>query len=745
MRRSQAAKYARWSAAAAGMVTLAVAGVYAYRAWRAVEARREAPPAVPPAVQQQAAEFSFSKLEGGRKLFTVRASRTTEFTGGNLNRLEDVRITVYGRRGDRFDKIHTRACDYDPQSGDIACTGTVEIALAAARPEEPQIEDWEEIAPSPHAVYVQTANVKFSSETGVVRTDQPVRFTFPQGSGRGTGISYDTREGIARLHGTVELAVEAPDLAGGAPVELSGAGLEFIRSTGTLLLHGPVEARQGNRILAAGALGFELDDRFRVRRAAARGAPQLVIRERGRTRTLRAAEFSARLLAGGGIERLDAAGNVAGSLLGEAVAVQFTADRLAIAFDAAGKLPELVTLAGNVRGQANRAEQTQQLETDELRLTLASAAGGGQRLTLAESGTKTRLGWETSQENFQLAGDRLRAAFDPAGRLQQLTGGNGVEIRRRSLAGATGTEELISRSREFVLRFVSGGWSELEQVGDVRIRQGELTAQAARARFTQADDSAVLTGDVAVSDGNTRLLADRFHFYQRSGEIRAEGNVRTGYLFSGTGAATNFAAEPAMIAAASLQASRQTHRAVYSGGARLWQGPAVIESERMEIDQAAQQLVAEGKVRAVLPEPAAPDAGSLPRLWRVSSGRLLYRSAEGRARFADGVRADSADSRISAAWIELQLSEAGGKREIQRVSAGGGVTVRQGSRWATAARASYFAEEKKFVLFGGTPAMHDALGNTVSGAELTFFLASDTIFVKSEEGSRTLTRYRVER
>jgi lipopolysaccharide export system protein LptA len=109
------------------------------------------------------------------------------------------------------------------------------------------------------------------------------------------------------------------------------------------------------------------------------------------------------------------------------------------------------------------------------------------------------------------------------------------------------------------------------------------------------------------------------------------------------------------------------------------------------------------------------------------------------------VRADSADSRIHAAWLELHLSEAGGKREILRAVAGGGVTVRQGSRWATAERANYFAAEQKFVLSGGTATMHDALGNTVSGAELTFFLASDTIFVKSEEGSRTLTRYRVER
>jgi hypothetical protein len=59
-----------------------------------VQTRRQAPPAVPPTVQQRSAVFSFSKVEQERTLFTVRASQATEFKEGNRSLLEDVWITI---------------------------------------------------------------------------------------------------------------------------------------------------------------------------------------------------------------------------------------------------------------------------------------------------------------------------------------------------------------------------------------------------------------------------------------------------------------------------------------------------------------------------------------------------------------------------------------------------------------------------------------------------------------------------
>jgi len=86
-----------------------------------------------------------------------------------------------------------------------------------------------------------------------------------------------------------------------------------------------------------------------------------------------------------------------------------------------------------------------------------------------------------------------------------------------------------------------------------------------------------------------------------------------------------------------------------------------------------------------------------------------------------------------------------GSQQIARSVGMGGVTVEQGSRRATAERGEYTAVDGKFVMSGGTPTIFDASEGTTTGRQLTFFLADDTIIVDSENGSRTLTKHRVEK
>jgi hypothetical protein len=71
--------------------------------------------------------------------------------------------------------------------------------------------------------------------------------------------------------------------------------------------------------------------------------------------------------------------------------------------------------------------------------------------------------------------------------------------------------------------------------------------------------------------------------------------------------------------------------------------------------------------------------------------------------------------------------------------------VEEGTRKATAERGEYSAAEGKFVMSGGNPTIFDAREGTTTGRQLTFFLADDTIIVDSENGSRTLTKHRVEK
>jgi lipopolysaccharide export system protein LptA len=74
------------------------------------------------------------------------------------------------------------------------------------------------------------------------------------------------------------------------------------------------------------------------------------------------------------------------------------------------------------------------------------------------------------------------------------------------------------------------------------------------------------------------------------------------------------------------------------------------------------------------------------------------------------------------------------------------VVVRQGERQGAAEQAEYTAAEEKFVLSGGQPTLIDnASSDTTTGRSLTFFVANDTILIGSQEGSRTMTKHRVEK
>jgi hypothetical protein len=115
----------------------------------------------------------------------------------------------------------------------------------------------------------------------------------------------------------------------------------------------------------------------------------------------------------------------------------------------------------------------------------------------------------------------------------------------------------------------------------------------------------------------------------------------------------------------------------------------------------------------------------------------------------------SAEQRIRAAALDFYFTRgatganganaSAGAQQISRVVGTGGVIVEQAGRRATAVRGEYTAAEGKFVMSGGNPTLYDGASGTTTGRQLTFFLADDTIIVDSENGSRTLTKHRVEK
>jgi lipopolysaccharide export system protein LptA len=749
MRRSEAARYARWAAGLAILLFLTVAGNFAYRSYQTARTRRQAPPVVPPAVQQQSNEFSFSKVEQDRTLFTVRASRATEFKAGGLARLEDVWITIYGRQNQRFDTIHTRNCDYAPTTGKITCAGEVQIDLESAEERKQR--------PGQRVIHVGTVNVNFNRETGELHTENPVVFRFPYGHGRGAGVTYSTRDAKITVHRDVEVTLTAGRQNKAVePTVLTGSGLEYQRDSRVMRLLPPVRVKQGGRELSAGALALEFDADLRARRLLANGNPQYQSAEARGQLLVGATEIVMLLNRDGWIERISANGNVLGRLKHSSGDDHLRAERAEMVMEPARNLARTLLATGNVFLDAVHGRATRTLQTESLRLDFASGRRPAERhIDRAETFAAASLELKSGENSTRVRGERLAAQFDDRNFVRALRATQGVETERRM-----GTRPPQSTSSlELAMNFAPGGeWIEGEQTGNVRFKEAERSAQADRAKLVRATDTVTLTGHASVSDSLSRTSAQSLTFNQRTGEIRAEGAVRTSYFQAERNGLTNLAPQPAHFSAEHLQANRDSGRALYSGHARLWQGDAVIEAEAIELLRAERRLKAQGNVSALVPQVANPSPGSASSaakaaavgaertLWRARAARMTYWSEEGKVLLEEDVNAQSQVGLILSRTLELHLTSANnGPKQLSKAIATGGATVRQGDRKGSADRAEYTAADGKFVLSGGKPTLYDAALGTTTGRQLTFFLSDDKILVDSEEGSRTLSRHRVEK
>lgn len=755
MRTSQANRFARWAAMAAAGLTLVSLLAYGWRQWQAQQARNEAPPVVPQTVKTRSESFSFSKVEGERTLFTIRAAQATEFKAGGQSVLQDVWITIYGKAGKRFDNIHTRACDYQPATGRIVCAGDVQIDLESA--EEASAR------PGQRAIQIRTSRVNFDRETGEARTEQPVEFKFAYGAGRGTGLGYSTREGVARLEKDVEVTLAGTQDP--APARLTGGALEYARDSRTMRLLGPVLATQGTRELRTGALTAEFNAEMMAQRLLASGRPTLRERASGDT-SLAAEQIIVAIGRDNAPESVVADGQVVFTAKNSSSDDRITARRVEMDLTDAGRQPRQVRATGAVQVTSQRAAAGpyRQLESESLQLDFARSANSAERrLARAETLSAATLELRQAEEQSRVRAGKMIAEFDGRSEIRRMLGSSGVEVERR--IGRRPPQEVSSQ--EMTLQFdPRGEWTEVEQTGDVRFRDGARSANAQAARAVRSSDTLYLSGPATLADAVSRTTAQAFEINQRTGEALARGGVRTSYLVAaqrpGAAFVPTLAPQPAHITAAELRANAEEGRAVYSGNARLWQGDSVIESETIELRRAAgdeRQLFARGNVRALFPQaangavaalpnsPSSPKGSSPPRtLWRAQAEQLIYASGAAVIHLEGHVSAESNIGRIQSPRVDFFLSgEGGAGQQLSRAEARGGVTVRQGDRRGTAERADYLTAEGKFILSGGKPTLYDAVLGTITGRQLTFFLADDKILVDSEEGSRTVTRHRVEK
>ncbi|MGA9630738.1 MAG: LptA/OstA family protein, partial [Candidatus Acidiferrales bacterium] len=372
MRNREAARYARWAAIAAGLAALAVVGVYVQRSVSRARALRLGPAAVPATVAQQSDQFSFSKVDQNRTLFTVRASHLTQYKDQNRALLQDVWITLYGRDGSRNDNIHTRECSYGVDSGVVHCQGPVEIDVDGAKPAAGHSAS---ASVSANAIQVKTSDLSFDRDKGEASTAAPVQFSFPGGQGRGVGVSYTTSDSIVRVEHAVEFDLAASPRTGDLPVSATGSSLEINRDNRQVILAGPAAVREGSRELTADKITVGLDDNDHARDVVADGHPQIHATDGPGKIDVAAARFEGFLNPDGQVDRVVADGGVTGARQAPAGTDRFSADHVEFAMLPGKNLIRDMTATGDVIAQSQQGADSRVLKTAALRVKFGVGAG----------------------------------------------------------------------------------------------------------------------------------------------------------------------------------------------------------------------------------------------------------------------------------------------------------------------------------------------------------------------------------
>jgi len=758
MNRRDAARYARWSALLALALAGITGGIYVQRLWVAHREKQNAPAPLPQNEEKQFTTLHFKKVEGDRTIFDLEASKSTDLRGQDISLLEDVKIKVFGKNGDRNDVIHTQSCRYAKTDGSIQCDGKVQFELQSA-------EDAARMAANsggrPNIIHIETSGVTFERATGRAQTVQLVKFSFPNGNGDGIGAVYQSEQGQMRLirdvHILMQPAADAPAKKGGTltqPVEMSGSSMEIDKVGHTVQLAGPATATSAGQQVTAGQFTLLLDAEFRAQTLI--GAPgslnqQPEVKNRGAKgdSTLRADKLTAHLAPQGWTSRIEAAGRVQGNSPSGNLEAESGDMEMWPGLNQA----KLLTLRGNVRvnGHDPKSGMTRSLTSNAVQLTFAGGkAGEANRVQHAETLERGAMEWlDAAAVRSKLAADKLALDFSAQGKPQLLNATGAVQSQRE----IPGRPVQIANSATGVAQLSAGGdWSQITLRGNVRLQEADRNAEAQQAVFARAAQTTVLTGQAMVRDAGSETHAPKITFYQTSGDIEADGPVRS-TDFASKGSSLQMSSIPANLSADRMRANSKTGRAVYTGHARLWQGASVMEAEAIELLRPTRVLNARGNVRAVFPQAPQPGAspGSAP-VWHVSSGLLTYWDTENRAHLEKDVYVQSADQKMRSPQLELYFTRTGadkqgngGTSQISRAVGTGGVVVEQGDRRGTAERGLYTAAEEKYVLSGGTPTLFDPVEGTTTGRELTFYRADDTIVVDSGNGLRTLTKHRVQR
>ncbi|HEV2351140.1 MAG TPA: LPS export ABC transporter periplasmic protein LptC [Terriglobia bacterium] len=732
------------------------------------------PQTLPANVDQQLSGYTFTRSEGGRKIFTVHAARTVSFTEGNSTVLQDVYVEIFGPAGIRHDVLRTDQCNYDPKTQELFAAGKVNMELNDFEDEMPDAAAPVQHRPDP--VFLETSKVHFTQQGTLAETDQPVSFRTSRASGTARGMKYNSRTDGLELQNDVVLKL--PPRGGAKPepeATLTASNLRYDKDKQEIDLQGPIEVTQAGSHVSGGRGTVWLQERNRLRRMLMEDHVRGFEKGQDRTTGINAnrvqADFATTT---SDLQKIYAEGDVEGQVWRNGRASRLAAQQVEIAFSGVHPHPLDGTASGNVKlsidaqhggqsssvqpsaggnlGSANQELTAARLKfsfrPEEQTLREAQTVGPGHIvLTPADPKTGKR----------EIFGEPLVMNFDEHSRLQTLLGLSKARLlfhpSQQAPAGSP-IQESSSDHLKATFDPAAGTLLGSDQAGNFQYRQGKQRASADRALYDGNTQLLTLTGHPQVSDPETQVHADRILMDMAKGSAQGFDHILSTHLeVAGQtgGEAKNI---PTNVAADRMFARRDTQFVHYEGHVRLWHGTDVVESPSLDVYKKERRVTSVSRVMtsfiqsptvdaqngAPLP---APKKGPTPVT--IGADRLDYSDDGRKASYRGHVILTTENTTMRSDRLDVFLTTAATAEssEVDRALADGHVTVVQPTRRSTGQHAEYLADMGKILLTGGPPTVLDQANGFTTGRSLTLFLRDDTILVNGGVKSPTLSKHSI--
>lgn len=733
-------------------------------------------------IQQTSDGFTLSKSEGGRTIYTIKASKAVQFKQGGHAELKNVDIVVYGKNHDRYDQIYGDHFTYDQDTGNITAVGEVHIDLQG-NAEGPSKPDQAPPAELKNPLHLVTNALTFNQKTGIAETNDVVNFTTEQARGSAKGAYYDSKQNELELKSDIHIVT-----TGNRAAVITGtSGVIQKNPRQAVLINARID--QPDRTLTAdkGTLLFSPDNT--VQHVVAEG--NVHVQSRGPSIIdVYGPRGDLNMGPKNTVEQAIVSGGARFDTQGSSVA-HGSADTFIVDFEGKNEASKFHMIK-NARmkqdpqpGKSGSAGQPMEIAADQLNFQLANGnelqtadTVGKAAITILPSppGTKpakpAKPGNEMGGSNSTTVATagKFHATFE-ANRIHMLHGWPNSKI----VSTTPGEPDKTSIADKLDVTFgPDGGVQKLIQTGNFEYHEpgpnpqtGGRSAFADMATYTPNDEILVLTGSPRVIDGGMTTTAVHVKMNRQTGEGFADDDVKTTYsdLKPQPDGALLANSDPIHVTAQHMTATKQPGIAHYTGNVRLWQTANVVRAPKMDFDNVNRSILAESDKSQTVSSLFVQQSqdGKLTPV-DITADKLTYIDQERRARYTGNVLAKSPTFTVTTEQLDVYLKAADPDAknttttaqkpkgpslpgsdtpsQIDHMIAIGRVVVTEPNRRAVGDRLVYTADDAKYILTGKSPSIFDAEHGTVWGDSLTFYTHDDRVLVESKRSSPTITRAR---